>query len=209
MVKPDDDPQFHRLEVNLAGEEDLKMSSRPHTRAKRDSPGASSGVFGSRAIGSPVWAKRSRRTPMRSEHASRAGLLRPVGRRREGFSARRTCASISKRLCWVPLAGALARQCLHWQIKRHRHWRPKAAASGTRWRPSLLQRRTIANVALYRARILHGVAPLGLGWINWDMGSQEGALGCHVAPRLGLEDSAADAAQFGIDPDSSSLVPSP
>jgi hypothetical protein len=32
----------------------------------------------------------------------------------------------------VPLAGALARQCLGLRIKRHRHWRPKAAASGTR-----------------------------------------------------------------------------
>ena len=31
----------------------------------------------------------------------------------------------------VPLAGALTRQCLRSQTKRHRHWRPKAAASGT------------------------------------------------------------------------------
>ena len=31
----------------------------------------------------------------------------------------------------MPLAGALARQCLPSETKRQWHWRPKAAASGT------------------------------------------------------------------------------
>ncbi len=70
--------------------------------------------------------KSSRRPPKSSGGRSAAG----------GLTSRFHNFSVIIDAHRVPLAGALARQCLHSRTKRHRHWRPKAAASGTPWRPS-------------------------------------------------------------------------
>jgi hypothetical protein len=47
--------------------------------------------------------------------------------------ARSACVPRAVSARRVPLAGALARQCLRLETKRRRHWRLKAAASGTRY----------------------------------------------------------------------------
>jgi hypothetical protein len=62
-----------------------------------------------------------------------AGLRRV---KKVGPRPKRACPTLLDRLSQnggirVPLARALARQCLRSKIKRHSHWRPKAAASGT------------------------------------------------------------------------------
>ncbi len=52
-----------------------------------------------------------------------------------GCLCSRSSPSIAKGWYSVPLARALARQCLPSEIKRHWHWRAKALASGTPWHP--------------------------------------------------------------------------
>ena len=66
--------------------------------------------------------------------------IQPTARRGEG------CKLENGRV-QVPLAGALTRQCLRSCTKRNRHWRPKAAASGTPLVPAIFRKKVYCGTS--------------------------------------------------------------